>query len=152
MKVTGIEKNNDLYVSVHHRNHLPVMSASTVSFSVAAPAYNFTTALAQAWDDATVTTNDAMKEVESGTWALWEGDATVNGEVAYNGAGNDRIDVLNTVGASTPGNTITNTYSTKDVNMDGNVNYNGGGNDRITILNVVGASTPGSIIYKHLPH
>ena len=152
MKVTGIEKNNDLYVSVHHRNHLPVMSASTVSFSVAAPAYNFTSNLAQAWDDATVTTNDAMKEVESGTWALWDGDATVDGKVAYNGAGNDRIDVLNTVGASTPGNTITNTYSTKDVNMDGNVNYNGGGNDRITILNVVGASTPGSIIYKHLPH
>ena len=151
MLIKGVAKGS-YYVSVHHRNHLPVRSNATIDFSGASPSFDFTTALNKAWDDATVTSNDAMKEVESGVWGLFEGDASQDGTVAYNGGSNDRLSILNAVGASTPGNTVTNTYSVNDVNMDGTVSYNGGSNDRLTILNTVGASTPGSTVQKHLPH
>ncbi len=140
-------------IEVFHRNHLPIMTSSSVDLNIAGtPSYDFTTALSQAWDDVTVTTNEAMKEVETGVWGLWEGDATQDGSVSYNGGSNDRINVLNAVGASTPGNTVSNVYSVNDVNLSGSINYNGASNDRITILNVVGASTPGNVIQKHLPH
>ena len=139
-------------IEVYHRNHLSVMTSSTVDLNVATtPSYDFTTALSQAWDDATVTTNDAMKEVKTGVWGLWEGDANHDGEIQYEGGNPDRISVLSEVGISTPSNIILNTYSDKDVNMDGEVQYEGGNPDRITILSVVGISTPAKIFYMHLP-
>jgi len=150
MSITGLAKNN-YYVSIHHRNHLPVMSASVVNLSVASPSYNFTSALAQAWTDATVTSNSAMKEVEAGVWGLWEGDANGDGEVSYEGASPDRVTVLNRVGVSTPVNIVSGYYDT-DVNMDGETQYEGANPDRISILNTVGVSTPVKIISQHLPH
>ena len=151
MSVTGLNKGN-YYVSVHHRNHLPVMSASTVNLSAASPSFDFTSALAQAWADATVTTNDAMKEVETGVWGLWEGDANNDGYIKYNGSNADRTSVLSAVGVSSPSSIVSNTYSSNDVNMDGSVIYNGASNDRSTILNVVGVSTPGVVYSQHIPH
>ncbi len=153
MKVTGVAKG-DYYVSVHHRNHLSVMSASTVNFSAATPSFDFTASLAQAWDDATITTNDAMKEVESGTWAMWDGDANNDGEIQYASGGNsDKGSVLNEVGTSTPGNIVLSCYKKTDVNMDGEVQYASGSNsDKGTILNVIGTNTPGNIFKAHLPN
>ncbi len=151
MKITGVAKGS-YYVSVHHRNHLPVMSASTVDLSAASPAYDFSTALNKAWTDATVTSNDAMKEVETGVYGLWEGDANNDGYVKYNGSSADRSAVLSAVGVGTPGNTVNNTYSGNDVNMDGNIIYNGAGSDRTSILSVIGVGTPGVVFTKHLPH
>lgn len=151
MNVTGLSKGS-YYISVHHRNHLPVMSASTVDLSAASPAFDFSSALAQAWADAAVTSNDAMKEVETGVWGLWEGDANGDGYVKYNGSNTDRVTVLTAVGSSTPGNVISGTYSANDINMDGNVKYNGSSTDRVAILSVVGSSTPGTVYQQHLPH
>ncbi len=151
MSVTGLEKGS-YYVSIHHRNHLPAMSASTVDLSAASPSFDFSSALAQAWNDATVTSNAAMKEVETGVWGLWEGDANGDGYVKYNGTSADRVAVLTAVGSSTPGNIVSSTYSANDINMDGNVKYNGTSADRVSILSVVGSSTPGTIFQQHLPH
>ncbi len=153
MLLTGISKTS-YYVSVHHRNHLPVMSASTVDLSTTSPTYNFSTGLAQAWDDTEITTNNALKEVETGVWALWSGDANGDGEIQYASGGNsDKGSVLNEVGTSTPGNILSTVYKKADVNMDGQVQYGSGSNsDKGTILNVIGTSTPGNIFYAHLPH
>lgn len=150
MTVTGVEKTS-YYIAVHHRNHLPVMTANTVDLSAASPAYDFTTALSKAWDDANVTTNDAMKEVETGVWGLWDGDANNDGSVKYNGSSNDKNSVLSVVGLSNPNN-IVNSYKKEDVNMDGNVKYNGSANDKNVILGVVGLSTPNNIVTQHLPN
>lgn len=138
------------YIALIHRNHFGVISNTAINLD-SSPAIDFTNNLANAWDNSSITTNNAMKEVETGVFALWDGDANGDGVVSYNGGGNDRIIVLNKVGASTPGNTIIDTYAKEDVNMNGDVNYNGGGNDRISILNTVGASTPGNTISQHLP-
>ncbi len=151
MLIKGVAKGS-YYVSVHHRNHLPVMSNATVDFSGASPSFDFTTALSKAWDDATVTTNDAMKEVESGVYGLWEGDANNDGYIKYNGSNADRVAVLSAVGSTTPANTLTNVYNANDVNMDGSVKYNGSSADRTAILSVVGSSTPANTYQRHLPH
>ncbi len=153
MSITGLDKGS-YYISVHHRNHLPAMTATTVNLSASSPSFDFTTALAQAWADATVTSNDAMKEVENGVWALWEGDANNDGQIQYaSGSNSDKGSILNEVGTSTPGNIVSSIYKKTDVNMDGQVQYGSGSNsDKGTILNVIGTGTPGNIFKAHLPH
>ncbi|NQU35247.1 MAG: hypothetical protein HQ521_18630 [Bacteroidetes bacterium] len=149
MKLTGA-LTGSYYVAIQHRNHLGVVSNSTVDIG-STPIVNFTGAQATAWQDGTISTNAAMKEVETGVFGLWDGDATANGTIAYNGASNDRSAVLTQVGVSTPGNTVQDTYSANDVNMDGDVIYNGAGSDRSSILSVVGVSTPGVVYTGHVP-
>ncbi len=149
MKITGAATGS-YYVAVHHRNHLGVVSNSTVDIG-SSPAVNFTNAQATAWQNSSITTNNALKEVETGVFGLWEGDANDDGSIKYNGSSADRTAILSQVGTSTPGNIISNTYSSNDVNMDSDVKYNGSSADRTTILNVVGTSTPGNIFTEHIP-
>jgi len=138
------------YVAVHHRNHLGVVSNSTVEIA-SSPAVNFSTAQATAWDDPAISTNNALEEVESGTFGLWLGDANDDGFIRYEGSSPDRVSILNGVGVSTPTNSLTSTYSALDVNMDGNVQYEGGNPDRVSILNVIGVSTPTQAFTEHIP-
>ncbi len=148
-KMTGVAMDS-YYIAIIHRNHFAVMSNSTVDLS-ASPSLNFKTAQATAWQDPAVSTNAAMKEVETGVFALWDGDANDDGFVKYNGSSTDRASVLAQVGTSTPGNTVTDTYDADDINMDGTVKYNGTSNDRSAILSVVGTSTPGNVYTEHIP-
>ncbi|MEO1728995.1 MAG: hypothetical protein AAFR95_18430, partial [Bacteroidota bacterium] len=70
----------DYYVVVRSRNHLPVMSAGALDFSGDLVTYDFTTSLAQAYTMGGV----AMKALgEGGTapFALWSGDADLDGSV-----------------------------------------------------------------------
>jgi len=146
-KIYGISL--DQYnIEVFHRNHLPIMTSSTVDLNIAGtPSYDFTTALTQAYDDATVTTNDAMKEVETGIWGLWEGDASNDGIVRYDGTNNDRLEILNVL--TNAGATLSG-YNATDVNMDGITRYDGSDNDRLIILNVL--PNAGATITQHIPH
>jgi hypothetical protein len=95
-----------------------------------------------------------MKEVESGTWALWEGDANNDGEIQYaSGSNSDKGSILNEVGTTTPGNILSSVYKKTDVNLDGEVQYASGSNsDKGTVLNVIGTTTPGNIFKAHLPN
>jgi len=148
-KMTGVVSGS-YYIAIQHRNHFGVVSTSTVNLA-GSPTLTFKGAQATAWQDGTITTNAAMKEVETNVFALWDGDANGDGEIAYNGAGNDRSAVLTEVGVGTPGNTVLDSYSANDVNMDGDVIYNGAGSDRSSILTVVGVSTPGVVYSAHIP-
>jgi len=148
-KMTGVPMDS-YYIAILHRNHFTVVSASTVNLA-SSPSLSFKGSQATAYQDGLVTTNAAMKEVETNIFALWDGDANGDGEVQYEGGNPDRISVLSAVGVSTPSNIISNTYSLNDVNMDGEVQYEGGNPDRITILSVIGVSTPSQIFYVHLP-
>lgn len=148
-KMIGVTTGS-YYVAVKHRNHFGVVSSVPINLS-GSPSLSFKGAQATAWQDGTVATNAAMKEVETNVFALWDGDANGDGQIAYNGAGNDRSAILNEAGVNTPGNTILETYSANDVNMDGDVIYNGAGSDRSSILSVVGVSTPGLVFSAHFP-
>ena len=90
-----------------------------------------------------------MKEVTSGVWGMWSGNASGNNNVKYNGFGNDRSKILNKVGVGTPNATITG-YFKEDINLDGKVKYNGFGNDRSKVLQNVGVGTPNNIVTEQL--
>jgi hypothetical protein len=81
---------------------------------------------------------------------LWAGDVTFNGTLQYTGSGNDRDPILNTVGGTTPNNSVT-AYSTRDVNMDAMVKYTGSANDRDPILVNIGSTTPNNVRLQQLP-
>ena len=148
MKVTGI--SGTYYVAVKHRNHLGIVTNAVVELT-GAPAVNLRSALATSWDNTSVTTNDAVKLLETGVYGMWPGDANGDGSIKYNGSSNDKNEILSVVGLSTPNN-IVSSYSDSDLNMDGDAKYNGSSNDKNEILSVVGLSTPNAIKSEHLPN
>jgi len=152
-KIIGATISTPYNVAVVHRNHFGIMTAANLDLDVVSPSYDFTTAQSQAWDNTSITTNDAMKDLGSGIYGLWVGDANGDGQVQYaSGANSDQVTILNAVGSTTPGNIVLNTYTDNDVNLDGDVQYASGANsDQVTILNVVGSTTPGNILSAHLP-
>jgi hypothetical protein len=63
------------YVVVRHRNHLAVMSASSVDFTSGSASYDFTTAQTQAYG------TNAMKDLGSGKFGIYAGDGNGDGGV-----------------------------------------------------------------------
>jgi hypothetical protein len=97
-------------ITLYHRNHLPVCSASAVNLSHQTTGnYNFSDALAKAY----TTGPPAMKQLNAGVWGLLAGDGNSDGAV-------DAID-LNSVWLNQQGSTWD--YSKKgDFNLDGIIN------------------------------
>lgn len=128
----------DYYISVSHRNHLGVMTATLVQDSV-----DFT-------NPATPVTGTESRVLVGDKALLWSGDASGNGVVKYTGSGNDRDPILVAIGGSVPTNTVSGYFNT-DVNMDGVVKYTGSGNDRDFILLNVGGSVPTNTRISGIP-
>lgn len=147
--IAGLPDGN-YHIAVKHRNHLGIRTASAQALSIAPLAYNFSTSLAQAYDNPGITSNDAMVNMGSDVFGMWGGDVNSSANVVYNGANSDRVAILSAVGVTTPGVILPSVYAAEDVNLNGETKYNGAGADRLFILNqVVGASTPGKIITAH---
>ncbi len=64
-----------LYVVIHHRNHLSIMSANALSETGGIYAYDFTTAVDKAYG------SSALKLVGTGTWGMFVGDGDHDGSV-----------------------------------------------------------------------
>jgi hypothetical protein len=139
--------SGNYYVVLKHRNHLAVMSNSTVTFSnpPTVTSYDFTIG-----DGSQFYGTNGAKELEPNVWGMIAGDANGDGKVKYNGAANDKNSILSEVGLITPNNVV-NGYSKNDINMDGVVTYNGASNDKNKILAVVGLLTPNNIIQTQVP-
>ena len=138
---------NDYHMAVRHRNHLGAMTLSTEFMFSGGTSVDLTLG-------ATSTYGTNARKSSGGAvpaQLLWAGDVTFNHVIKYTGGGNDRDPVLVTVGSTTPNNTVSNTYSTRDVNLNGEVKYTGGGNDRDPILVNVGSTTPNNIRVEQLP-
>ncbi len=131
------------FLSVKHRNHLGVMTATPISFGSGVLAIDFTAA-------STAVFGTAARKVVGGTLALWTGDATFNGQMKYTGAANDRDPILVRVGSTSPNNT-TSGYFREDTNMDGLVKYTGTSNDRDPILVNVGSTAPNNVRNGQVP-
>jgi hypothetical protein len=130
---TGLSAGN-YYVVIRHRNHLPVMTATSIALSSSSSLYDFTTAQAKAYG------TTPMQTVGS-VFAMWAGDANSNGNIRYNGISADRSTVLSAVNATSLSTPVSNVYSNADVNMNGNIRYNGISADRTVILNNVTATS-----------
>ena len=114
-------------IAVFHRNHLTIMTPSQLNLTATGIAtHDFTTGLAQAWDDVSNTINDAMVDLGSGIFGCWRGN--VNSDTNVN-----VIDLLGAKIAITPNQA--GVYEDGDLNMDGNANV-------IDLLTAKVASTP----------
>ena len=132
--------NGNYHIALLHRNHLGVMSLNAVPLTIAGfNQFDFTDNVDPAY--ATFGTN---AQTVIGLYRyMWAGDATGNGQIRYNGGGNDRSAILTLLSNNTAGSV--NGYHKEDINMNGQVRYNGGGNDRSIILTNLGGNTAASI-------
>lgn len=127
------------HVAVQHRNHLGCMTASPLTLQTPdqSVTVDFRSATTPTWG------TNARKSL--GTYmALWPGDTTGDAVVKYVGNSNDRDPILVAVGGNIPTATVSNVYSSLDVNMDGTLKYMGAGNDRDPILVTIGAVPTGT--------
>jgi hypothetical protein len=131
------------YVAVFHRNHLPVLSSSTINLGPLGVFLNFRSATTGNYG------TNAQNAI-GGVRALWAGDVTGDGTIKYTGPSNDRDPILVKVGSTTPNNTVAG-YWREDVNLTGQVKYAGPANDRDPILVNVGSTTPNNTRVRQLP-
>lgn len=115
------------YVSVRHRNHLDILSASTVTLSSTPKMVDFSL-------KATLVKGSHTR-LESGSLALmWAGDINGSQTLASSGPGNDVTALLSSI-ISDANNPLTHTnhilggYSATDINLDGKTLFTGPGND-----------------------
>ena len=132
------------HVAVKHRNHLGVMTQTPLALGTNGAALDLRLT-------STPTYGTNARASVFGRAPLWSGDVSGNGQIKYTGSGNDRDPILVLVGSTTPNNTISGQYSTRDVNMNGQVKYTGSGNDRDPILVNVGSTTPNNVRSAQLP-
>ena len=129
------------YVSVKHRNHLGVMTASAIPLSLTGTSVDFRTPTTLTYRATTSAINQAQVTVAQGV-ALWAGNVLYDKSVIYQGTTNDVSAIsnqvkgpLNLTGAA---NYILNGYYTGDVNLDGRTIYQGNSNDvNYIYLNVI---------------
>jgi len=136
------------FVSIKHRNHLGVMTATALTLTAGLQSVDFTSIPLYTISSIV---NNAPANVVGSVKLLWSGDPNHNKNVKYTGSINDKDPILQTVGLTTPNNTAYG-YRHEDLNMDGKVRYNNTDNDRNVILNNVGASTPNKILSQHTPN
>ncbi|WP_157816208.1 hypothetical protein [Spirosoma pollinicola] len=135
------------YVSVKHRNHLGVMTASAVPLSVTGTSVDFRTSATGTYRVTTSAINQSQVTVAQGV-ALWGGNVVYDKSVIYQGTTNDVSAIanqvkgpLNLTGAA---NYILNGYYTGDVNLDGRTIYQGNSNDVNYIYLNVTKNHPGN--------
>jgi subtilisin family serine protease len=129
--------DGDYYLVVYHRNHLPIMSTSKISFSSGSTAsYDFTTGQDQAYGSA------PMADLGDGNFGLVAGDVNADGQVVYSGPSNDLFPIFNAVGNELSG--TASGYLDADVTMNGQAVYSGPDNDLFPIFNAVGNELSGT--------
>ncbi|OUR91329.1 hypothetical protein A9Q87_10210 [Flavobacteriales bacterium 34_180_T64] len=125
------------FVSVSHRNHLGALTENAEMLTKNPEVLDFT--------DSAFTTfgNYARVELTSGDMALWAGDVNGNGQVRFQGPGNDTNKIKDNVLDLTNGNPVGSNfypyvaYDNADIDMNGQVRYLGPGNDTNTLKDIV---------------
>ena len=149
VKIPNLADDN-YYVAIYHRNHLPIRSASKLALTPVNSSYDYTSALAQAWVHPSFSGNDAMVDLGSGVYGLIGGNVNGNTNVRATGPPfiNDFSALLSVLGGST--NILTNQYARADLNLDGTIRATGPPfiNDFSKLLNILGSST--AIINAHI--
>lgn len=133
------------HVVIHHRNHLPVMTAQAVSVNDTL-VYDFSDTLQYpVYGRSVILTSH-------NTPAMIAGDINHDDFLRYSGAGNDRSLILQRItgiSGSSSINTTVQGYYREDLNMNGVVRYSGQGNDAsliiLNITNLTGNTTINSV-------
>ncbi|MCD4679843.1 MAG: hypothetical protein K8S00_05595 [Bacteroidales bacterium] len=149
----GVAAGN-YYLCVHHRNHMPVMSANPIAIPNAS-VYDFSDPLNfPPYGGAT----QALIELENGVFGMIAGDVNSDRSLKYSGPGNDRGLILQLIvneSGSTSITTTVNGYYDEDINMNGVVKYSGPGNDPSMIIqnlvNLTGSTSITSVFTIPVP-
>lgn len=129
-------KAGNYYVSVRHRNHLGVMSASPLGLSNTDKLVDFTLS-------STAVKGTETRYIDGALALLWVGDINGSNTLTGSGPGNDITSLLSSVITSPENpqaqtNYILRGYFNTDLNMDGKTLFSGPDNDvSILIGNVV---------------
>lgn len=145
----GYEDNDHVYIVVWCLNHLPVMNALPPEKLAGKYDWDFTDDQAKAWQKSGVLSNPAMKSLGGGIYGMYAGDCRPDSLVHYTGAGNDRDEILSTVGSGTV-SAIVQGYLVSDLNMDGVVKYTGKVNDKTVLYNALEGDV-GKTLRAHIP-
>lgn len=141
--------DGNYFLALRHRNHLGVMTATSISLNnTTAASINFTLPATATYTNTSLA-NAARKNI-NGIMVLWAGDVNGDGIVRYTGNANDKDALLAFLGLGNTGKVLS-TYSRTDVNLNGQIRYIGSFNDKDVILGVVGLATQTNAIYEHLP-
>lgn len=120
-------KPGNYYVSVRHRNHLDLISASPVALSATSKMVDFS--------KSATAVRGSHSRLESGSAALmWAGDINGSQTLTASGPGNDVTAMLSSIitaanNTQTYTNYIQNGYLATDINLDGKALFTGPGND-----------------------
>jgi len=142
----GIPVGN-YFVSIKHRNHLGIMTASSIYMDDCLnSSFDFTTAAVYSIGGV-----NPPRKLIGAVNCLWSADCNNNKNVKYNGLANDKDFILAALGGVANAS-LNNVYRVEDANMDGKIRYNNTDNDRMIIINNIGVSTPNNIINQHTPN
>lgn len=126
------------YVALRHRNHLGVMTGQPVGLGRISVNINLASTQTPFWG------NNPLIDMGNGQMALWAGNCNQNGDIIFQGGGNDPDNIFFDV-LSAPLNTgfqanyINSEYSSNDVNLDGDIIFQGNNNDpNVIFFNALG--------------
>lgn len=105
-----LEQYEALYVVVEHRNHMAAMTPEAITIRDNALVYDFSKR-----DSYRVSTSYGQKQLSTGEWVMFAGDADQSDQTSYDINAYDKIDWVNENG--TFGH-----YKLSDLNLDGDVN------------------------------
>ena len=150
--------NGNYYLVIRHRNHLGIRTSTvrtvngTMGFAIPS-LYNFSSAQAQAYQDAAITINAAQKDFGSGIFGMWGGNDNRDGQVRATGilSLNDYLFLITTTLGGNVANILSNVYNSADMNMDGSVRATGlpGQNDYFFLITTVLGGDGTKIILQH---
>jgi hypothetical protein len=140
-------------ISIKHRNHLGIMTATPITINPCSyTSVDFTTTAVWVKPGEV----NGPRRMYGAVGTLWSSDANRNKNAKYNGLANDKQEVLNLILSVPPYNNqnviVGPVYRSEDLNMDGMVKYNSLDNDRNVIAGTVGVSTPNNIVNQHTPN
>ena len=120
--------DGNYHIAVRHRNHLGIMTQDAVALSSAYTLVDFRNGSTPTHG------SNAQKQLESGMFGMWSGDVNSDGQIVFQGIGNDPNSVFFKV-LNDPNNTngnasiVINGYLPEDVDLSGKTIFQGGNND-----------------------
>lgn len=145
------------YVSILHRNHLPVIANDTIFYpNTDDTKYDFTSDISKSYSKPAYIANNKPQKSINGYWALWAGEVTKSanywGSVAIRprGGANDPLPIYKQCDQGGPVLAVGPGYYDEDVNMDRYIRPRGGLNEPLIIFNNCDNNVPPLLqIYAH---
>ncbi|MFZ1678741.1 MAG: hypothetical protein WAT91_15775, partial [Saprospiraceae bacterium] len=139
-------------VNIIHRSHLPIRTPNVGIDVVNPTTYDFSLALANAYKNVAITTNEAMMLMADGKYVMWGGNGNGNTAVRYTTGTSDEAYLLGTVLGGNTATIITGAASYTsgaDMNMNGTIRYTTGSSDESFLLGTMLGGNTATIINQH---